>query len=429
MADIFLSYKKEDLQIADRVVAGLRAANFQVWWDDSLTPKSAWDATLEREIAAAAAVVVLWTPRSVDSDWVRTEAHYGQDRGKLVPAMLEPCSIPIAFMLRQTVNLSAWRGDPDEREWRKLLTWVADLVSTKPGNANIPQALGAAQPNRFRAAVGHLPSGDPVVDGALVTASTPAGTALRDGELMPVMRIIPKGAFLLGSTPADPDHSPVEGPQKRVEIPAPFAIGVFPVLGAEYRAVIGAPPAAIAPAAPARKLFGAFRPPPPPAGSPATAIDPALPVTNVSYDDALAFVARLMAATGEVYRLPSEAEWEYACRAGSRGRYAFGDMIGTHQAAFAAAGPVPPGGFPPNAFGLYDMHGNVREWTADLWHESYEGTPIDASPATTGHGSMQVVRGGGWRDQASMLRSAARMRATRTTRADVIGFRVVRLLN
>ena len=90
--------------------------------------------------------------------------------------------IPLAFMLRQTVSLKTWRGDRSDRNWRKLLTWIADLASTKPGNANIPQALGAAQPNRFRDAIGHLPSGDPIVEGAFVNASTPAGTAFRDGE-------------------------------------------------------------------------------------------------------------------------------------------------------------------------------------------------------------------------------------------------------
>jgi len=157
---------------------------------------------------------------------------------------------------------------------------------------------------------------------------------------------------------------------------------------------------------------------------------PSVPVTNVSYDDAQAFVARMTADTGETYRLPSEAEWEYACRGGAHGRYSFGDTIDQTKALFAAdAGPVAPGAFPANAFGLYDMHGNVREWTADLWHESYDSTPLDGSAATEGHGSMRVVRGGAWCDPASMLRSAARMRATQSSKANAIGFRVVRALS
>ncbi|MGI4814723.1 MAG: SUMF1/EgtB/PvdO family nonheme iron enzyme [Janthinobacterium lividum] len=415
MADIFISYKKEDVLLTERIASALQGEGFSVWWDDGLTPREAWDATIEHEIAAAAAVVVLWTPRAVLSDWVRTEAHYAQDRGKLIPVLAEPCSIPIAFMLRQTVSLAGWQGERTDKQWRKLLTWIADITATKLGNANLPQALGTAQPNRFRDAVGFLSSGDPIVDGALINSSTPALTAFRDGEHMPVMRILPSGAFVLGSPAADPDRMPFEGPQKRIEIPAPFAMSVFPVPVGEYRALMGSLPSALAQIK---------------QGTPAAAfIDALAPVTYVSFDDAQAFTARLSTETGEAYRVPSETEWEYACRASSRGRYAGGDTIDASRAVFApATGPRAVGSFSANAFGLYDMHGNVREWTADLWHESYDATPSDGSPAIEGHGSMRVVRGGGWSDGAAMLRSAARMRGTQSSRVNVIGFRIVRAL-
>jgi formylglycine-generating enzyme required for sulfatase activity len=140
-------------------------------------------------------------------------------------------------------------------------------------------------------------------------------------------------------------------------------------------------------------------------------------------------VAERLQDTPEDPFKPSEAEWEYACRAGSCTRYSFGDSIDPSQALFGKIqGPIAPGAYQPNAFGLYDMHGNVREWTADLWHESYDSTPLDGSAALSGHGSMRVVRGGGWSDEASILRSAARMRATQTWRAVVIGVRVARNL-
>jgi formylglycine-generating enzyme required for sulfatase activity len=328
--------------------------------------------------------------------------------------------------LRQTVTLAQWRGDRDDRNWRKLLIWIADLAATKLGNANIPQALGAAQPNPFREVIGRLPSGDPIVDGAFVTPSTPAGTAFRDGPKGPVMRIVPKGAFTLGSSTSDPDHSPFERPQKRVEIPLPFAIGVSPLSVAKYEAVIGASPRVAAIPAASRGGWSPSRPSSPPA----SAGNPALPVTGVSYDDAVAFAARLSAATGETYRLPSETEWEYACRAGTHGRYSCGDVIDATAATFAPApGPTAPGAFPPNAFGLYDMHGNVREWTADLWHETYDTTLPDGSAAMEGQGSMRVVRGGAWCDGPAMLRSAARMRWTQFSGSPAIGFRVVRTLS
>ena len=421
MADVFISYKKEDFQLAERVIAALQSDDFSVWWDDNLSPKTAWDAELEQEIAAATSVVVLWTPRSVKSEWVRNEADYAHARGKLVPVMLETCDIPIGFRMRQTVDLTRWRGERDDRIWRKLLTWVADLRATKIGNVPVPGPT--AQPNPFREVIGHLPSGDPIVDGGFVNALTPAGTAFRDGPKGPVMRILPRGAFLLGSSAADPDHSPFEGPQKRVEIPVPFAIGVSPLSVAKYEAIMGVlqPAAAI----PAASRGGPSGPP----SSRAAAGNPALPVTGVSYDEAVAFAARLSAATGETYRLPSETEWEYACRAGTHSRYSCGDVIDATAAAFKpSSGPIAPGAFPPNAFGLYDMHGNVREWTADLWHETYDMTPSDGSAAMEGQGAMRVVRGGAWCDGPAMLRSAARMRATQSSRHPAIGFRVVRVL-
>jgi formylglycine-generating enzyme required for sulfatase activity len=425
--DAFVSYKKEDFEAASRVVAALRENGLSVWWDDGLTSKSAWDAELESEIAAAATVVVLWTPRSVTSDWVRTEAHYGLNHGKLIPVMLEACTIPIAFMLRQTLNLCDWRGERDHRQWRKLLAWIADLASAKPGIAPGNQTPGGTRPHRFHDVVGHLTSGDPIVDGALVNASTPSGTAFRDGDGLPVMRVVPLGAFLLGSPATEPERSVAEGPQKRVEIPAPFAVGVFPVLASEFEAALGPRPSA-ATSSRSRGWAGLLRRSATPARAPA-APSPTTPMTRVSFDEAQEFVGRISSATRVSYRLPSEAEWEYACRAGSRSRYSFGDLIDPTMALFGAStGPAAPGSFPANAFGLHDMHGNVREWTADLWHESYADTPLDGSPNAEGHSSMRVVRGGGWRDTAPMLRSAARLRATHSIRDDVIGFRVARTL-
>ena len=150
-------------------------------------------------------------------------------------------------------------------------------------------------------------------------------------------------------------------------------------------------------------------------------------MTYVSYDDAQAFADRVSAKSEQKYRIPSEAEWEYACRAGSITRYSCGDSIDSSRAVFGqSSGPAPAGAFSPNGFGIYDMHGNVREWAADLWHDNFDLTPQDGRPALDGHSSMRLVRGGGWRDTSMMLRSAARMRATQGIRTDLIGFRVAR---
>jgi formylglycine-generating enzyme required for sulfatase activity len=428
VANVFISYKKEDFAIAERIATALRHQGLSVWWDDQLTARESWDATIEKELETASAVVVLWTPRSVGSEWVRTEAHYAAERSKLIPVTVEESSIPIAFLLRQTIPLVGWTGDEQHRQWRKLLTWIADLVATGPTGVGKPQATAAAA-NRFRDALGHLPSGDPIADGAFVNAATPAGTAFRDGEHLPVMRILPKGAFLLGSSPlTDPDRAAVEGPQRRVEIPEPLAMGVHPVLVAEYRHIVGHVPASAKPAVESRGLRNLFKRTSQDATTPIAFAD-AAPVTWISFDDAAQFVEKLAKISGERYRIPSESEWEYACRAGTQTPYCFGDTLTPAVALFGAtSGPVAAGQYRPNAFGLYDMHGNVREWTTDLWHESYDSTPLDGSPASEGHSSMRVVRGGAWCDDPTLLRSAARMRATQSGRSNLIGVRVARAL-
>ena len=141
MSEIFVSYKKEDRAVAERLVAALRAAGKDLWWDDALTPHEAWDAMIERQIAAARVVLVLWSPRSVHSDWVRSEAHYAQDHHKMVPVLVESCSIPLAFMLRQAVDLTDGKFDESNPNWSKLLAWI-DAVHTGDVDA-IPDVVPA----------------------------------------------------------------------------------------------------------------------------------------------------------------------------------------------------------------------------------------------------------------------------------------------
>ena len=154
MTDIFLSYKREDRARAALIVAALRKSGRTVWWDEGLTPRQAWDATIEQEIAAAASVIVLWSPRSVASDWVRSEAHYAQNHSKLVPVLIEPCTVPLAFMLKQSVDLSHWRGSLHDKAWCKLIEWL-DLQGPVAKSPRLPDAR-ARRPGRLgrRALIG-----------------------------------------------------------------------------------------------------------------------------------------------------------------------------------------------------------------------------------------------------------------------------------
>jgi len=159
------------------------------------------------------------------------------------------------------------------------------------------------------------------------------------------------------------------------------------------------------------------------------------PVINVSWDDTVAYAKWLSYQTGKVYRLPSEAEWEYAARAGSGTKYSWGNSIGSNKAncygSLCADGfnnTVPVASFSANAFGLYDMHGNVLEWTQDCWNKSYEGAPANGSAWDSGNCERRVLRGGSWYDEPRTLRSANRNWNTRDDQGDGVGFRLSRTL-
>ena len=160
------------------------------------------------------------------------------------------------------------------------------------------------------------------------------------------------------------------------------------------------------------------------------------PVIDVSWDDAKEYVAWLSGETGEEYRLPSEAEWEYAARAGSTTKYSWGNEIGSSRAncdndhcgdqwEYMTS---PAGSFRPNGFGLYDMHGNVWEWVEDCWNVSYSGAPSDGSPWLRGNCRARVLRGGSWGNSPGNLRAANRYWNSTGNRVDYNGFRVARTL-
>ena len=159
------------------------------------------------------------------------------------------------------------------------------------------------------------------------------------------------------------------------------------------------------------------------------------PVINVSWEDAVAYTEWLYSQAGESYRLPSEAEWEYAARAGSGTAYSWGNEIGRNRANCNRCGSqwdgektAPVGSFSPNAWGLHDMHGNLWEWVQDCWNGSYQGAPRDGSAWTSGNCERRVLRGGSWLNRPENLRAAFRFRYTTGYRYFNNGFRVARTL-
>jgi formylglycine-generating enzyme required for sulfatase activity len=158
------------------------------------------------------------------------------------------------------------------------------------------------------------------------------------------------------------------------------------------------------------------------------------PVINISWHDAVAYTRWLSKQTGKQYRLPSEAQWEYAARAGSNYSYWWaGSQGGIHANCFDCGSEwdgkqtAAVGSFPANRFGLFDMSGNVQEWTADCYHSSYKGAPADGSAWVTADCTQRVVRGGAYSSPLDSLRSAKRGQLNQDTRLDNLGFRVVRV--
>ncbi len=156
------------------------------------------------------------------------------------------------------------------------------------------------------------------------------------------------------------------------------------------------------------------------------------PVVSVNWKDIQVYIQWLKKHTGQTYRLPSEAEWEYAARAGGHTNYAWGNSIGKGNANCTGCGSqwdnkqtAPVGSFAPNAFGLYDMHGNVWEWVQDRWHSGYKGAPSDGSAWEVAGSSVRVLRGGSWLSVPRFLRSAYRYDHRADFHFNSYGFRLV----
>ncbi len=264
---------------------------------------------------------------------------------------------------------------------------------------------------------------------------------LGNGELGPEMVILPAGQFLIGSPDDEPGRRDLEGPQTQIMFARPFAMGRYELTWNEWEACVAAGGCEDN----SDKAY-ATNPGPDAWTGDAGYGRGTRPVINVSFADAEDYVRWLSAETGHTYRLPSEAEWEYAARAGTTGRFSWGDVDPTcepgQENTANFSGPntgmlegclgrrtSPVGYSAPNPFGLYDMHGNVREWVVDCFHVSFEGIPTDGSAWLTDcarGGEGNVFRGGSFTAGAAQLRSASRQA---TTRREVnMGFRIVREL-
>ena len=257
------------------------------------------------------------------------------------------------------------------------------------------------------------------------------GSEFKDCALCPPMVVVPSGQFVMGSPSGEAGRADNEGPPHTVTIAGDFALGKYEITFDDWDACVTDRRCARAD----DSGFGRGR----------------RPVINVSHENAKGYIAWLSGKTNQNYRLPTEAEWEYAARAGSDGprfwgispdvacQYANvfnqatlkkyqGADIKTFRCDDGYVETAPVGSFKPNRFGLYDMLGNVWEWVEDCWNGSYAGAPTDGSANRTGDCSKRVLRGGGWYYGPNNLRSAKRLRTDHLRQGNDVGFRVARTL-
>jgi formylglycine-generating enzyme required for sulfatase activity len=234
---------------------------------------------------------------------------------------------------------------------------------------------------------------------------------------------IPAGEFQMGSHEKEAARQSYEGPQHQVKLRS-FFLGQTPVTQAQWQVVAGWPKQQLELKDQPSIFQGANR-----------------PVEQVSWEEAVEFCRRLSVRSGRDYTLPSEAQWEYACRAGTTTAFSFGKTLTPDLANYDgnnsyALGPmgvyrqkaIEVGSFPANGWGLHDMHGNVWEWCLDPWHDSYGGAPADGSAWIAGEGAHRLLRGGSWFNRPASCRSACRNHNRPVNRDYYVGFRVSCLL-
>jgi formylglycine-generating enzyme required for sulfatase activity len=291
-------------------------------------------------------------------------------------------------------------------------TRAAPLPPPAPAPAARPAAqasAAAAPPSHPTAASAPTPPATAAPLAQKAVAHPPSAGEIRDCAACPIMVAVPAGSFAMGSNTDDPSEKPVH----HVSIGAAFAIGKYPVTVEQWNACVAANAC--------QKL------------TPESNSNKAAPARDLSWDDAQQYVKWLSKTTGKPYRLPTEAEWEYADRAGTTTAYWWGEQMRKGNAnckdcgdPWHKEGPENVGSFAANPLGLHDMNGGVWEWTADCWHNNYQGAPVDGHAWDNPGCEMRVIRGGSWREGGDYMLSATRFKYSASVRQSQDGFRVVK---
>lgn len=491
MYDIFLSYSTQDRQRLQPLFHALEKRGWSVFWDHrTIDIGDHWSKKINHAIRTSKCVLVVWSENSIESEWVLEEANIGKQREVLLPIRIDEVILPVGFTMRQTGNFVGWVGDLQHSEFIRLVEKIAELLASHQDLeqaarkqregvvaeeaasriAEVKQAqplldsptLDGVSPPFWKkhsfqlgsvavavvAAVVYMqqlasvpPPAEPAVSAqaAVSRVKPPEPEALPfEPEMIDILAAGSKPvSFTMGCKQGRDD---VEGgcdgnekPEHKVTLTQPYKLAKTEVTVAQFRAFVEAKGYKTT----AEKQGSCW------------SLDAKgdwdevkgnswrklgfkqgddHPVACVSWEDANAYVAWLSKETEKSYRLPTEAEWEYAARGGQEGAYPWGQSIGKNNAncsgdlcgdKFEYTSPV--GSFAANPFGLHDMHGNVWEWVSDRYG-AYAAEP-QQDPQGADKGASRVLRGGSWSLDARYARSAYRSSYTPDDRFIRMGFR------
>lgn len=419
MVQIFLAHASEDKHAVIDLYNRLKAKGFKPWLDKvDLLPGQSWRAEIPKAIRESDVFIACLSKESVAKEgYIQREFRMALQKmgdippGKiyLIPVRLDDCQVPELRQEEYGINLAdlQWVDLFREGEFERLVKSIELHFPNAIATSNIPKL----QTFTFETVkVNHK--------GSVISQEQRSAEYFRQdlgsGEYLDMVRI-DGGTFWMGSPNDEPGRANSEGPQHKVTVPK-FYMSKYPITQRQWYAVSLLP-----------DVDRNLEP------QPSICKGDERPVENVTWYAAVEFCKRLSRKTGKRYRLPSEAEWEYACRAGTMTQYYFGDNLTKEQEQahahvdflFSKTNLV--GMYLPNAFGLYDMYGNVWEWCQDYWHDNYKGAPTDGSAWIIDFDKdRRVLRGGPWFNLPKDCRSAGRIgyqpNAIDTLR---IGFRVV----
>ncbi len=443
---IFLAHASEDKPAVLALHERLKQAGYKPWLDKKdLIPGQNWRSVIPKAIADSQLFIACLSQRSIAKQgFVQREFKMAlnqyADRPPnsiyLIPLRLDECDIPdlrqeeYGLNLRDLHWLDYWEEDGFEQLERAITHQFnpepeepkKPVIVTPPlsvFNFEIVRVNAKGEQIKKESKQSQYFSEDLGKGITLEMVAIPGGTFLMGTEDEEIERLVKKFNW---------EGFRRERPQHEVTVPS-FFMGKYPITQAQWKAIASRTDLKVKQDLDFNPAYFKDRPD-----------SDRRPVEQVNWYDAIEFCARLSKLTVREYRLPSEAEWEYACRAGTTTPFYFGETITGELANYNASNTyadepngeyrnetTPVGQFPPNAFGLYDMHGNVREWCADTWHDNYDGAPTDGSVwIENGNDNRSPLRGGFWGNNPNYCRSAIRnYKFRRVNRNLNLGFRVV----